>query len=91
MAQRNLGEIYSSEDEVPRDYPQAVRWLRAAAERNDPIAQFALGSLYAQGKGVEKDPVMQAHWTEKAAESGHALAQAYTAKITSLAKASPKT
>ena len=39
QAQRILGQKYLSGDGVPRDYPKALRWLRLAAEGNEPRAK----------------------------------------------------
>ena len=40
---------------LPVDYDQADVWLRKAAARNNPIAQFSLGIMYLKGYKYEKD------------------------------------
>ena len=40
---------------VPRDYSEAARWWRKAAEQGLAEAQFNLGVTYRQGEGVTKD------------------------------------
>lgn len=39
QAQRILGQKYLSGEGVPKDYPKALRWLRLAAEGNEPRAK----------------------------------------------------
>src|SRR6266540_288567 len=47
---------------VPRDYVEAVKWWRKAAEQNDPWAQNNLGVCYANGDGFGKDYVQTRKW-----------------------------
>ena len=35
-----------------KDYKEAVKWFRLAAEQGDAFAQFKLGGMYLMGKGV---------------------------------------
>ena len=58
-----------------KDYPEAVRWYRKAAEQGNASAQFNLGLMYAEGKGVAQDDREAVRWFRKAAEQGHAEAQ----------------
>lgn len=74
-AQYNLGMRYGAGTGVPKDYAEAARWLRKAADQGLARAQFNLGMLYANGQGVTKDAAEAATWVSKAAESGDAAAQ----------------
>ena len=58
-----------------KDYEQAARLFREAAEQGDAPAQEALGKMYARGEGVPQDFREAAHWLRKAAEQGRAFAQ----------------
>lgn len=55
---------------------KAEKWLRMAAERNHPAAQYFLGTMYINGiGGLSKDPQKRFYWNSKAAEQGFAPAQ----------------
>ena len=54
---------------------QALKWYRAAADRDHAAAQNMLGTLYLTGNGVERSPEKAEHWWRKAAEQGYAPAQ----------------
>ena len=75
VAQYNLGVCYRDGQGVDKDYVEAVKWYRKAAEQNVAEAQYSLGLCYANGRGVEKDDVEAARWTRKAAEQNLAQAQ----------------
>lgn len=60
---------------VKRDLAEAVKWIRQAAEANEPRAQFEMGSLYEYGTGVPADIAAAAGWYLKAAERGHVQGQ----------------
>jgi Sel1 repeat len=60
---------------VPRDYPEAVRWYRKAADQGYAKAQYDLGNMYSQGKGVPQDYAEAARWYRKAADQGDTRAQ----------------
>lgn len=70
-----LGIIYSSASDVPRDYAEAIRWFRMAAEQNLASAQLILGSMYYEGEGVPADHAEALRWFRLAAEQGDASAQ----------------
>ena len=73
----SLAEMYlGGEEEVPRDYPAAAKWLRIAAEGGHSGAQYSLGTLYAKGvEGVPQDVSSAVKWYRTAAERGHIEAQ----------------
>jgi len=60
---------------VRRNIAEGMRWIRMAAEENEPRAQFELGSLYELGTGLDVNMAAAANWYLKAAERGHANGQ----------------
>ena len=74
-AQYNLGVCYYNGIGVEKDYVEAVKWYRKAADQGRARAQSTLGVRYANGEGVEKDYVEAVKWFRKAAEQGNAAAQ----------------
>ena len=71
------GESYYFGIDVPRDYAEAVKWFRMAAELGYAKAQCFLGLCYARGQGVSQDWAQAVQWYRKAAEQGNADAQCY--------------
>ena len=55
MAQYNLGVMYYLGQGVPKDYQEAVQWLRKAAVQELAEAQYDLGVSYDKGKCVPND------------------------------------
>jgi TPR repeat protein len=53
---------------LKKDYAEAFKWYRAAAEQNDPFAQASLGLLYRFGKGVPKDSIQSYMWFQLAVD-----------------------
>jgi TPR repeat protein len=74
-AQYNLGLAYAGGKEVPRDYKQAVKWVRLAAEQGHAKAQYGLGNAYYKGQTVPQDYKEAVKWFRLAAEQGDATAQ----------------
>jgi tetratricopeptide (TPR) repeat protein len=60
---------------VKKDYANAVKWFRKAAEQNYGPAQGMFGYCYSSGQGVPKDYAMAVKWTRKAAEQNVPVAQ----------------
>ena len=58
-----------------KNYTEAIKCFREAAEQGLAISQYNLGVLYQYGEGVEKDETRAVDWYRKAAEQGHAKAQ----------------
>ena len=77
MAQYNLGVCYYKGDGVVKDYAEAVKLFRKAAEQNHAQAQCWLGFCYYKGDGVAKDEAEAVKWFRKAAEQNNADAQCY--------------
>ncbi|MBU6433918.1 MAG: sel1 repeat family protein, partial [Nitrospirae bacterium] len=73
-AQHNLGLMHAKGEGVPRDFKEAVRWYRLAAEQGEARDQGNLGLMYAKGKGVLQDYVLAHMWFNLAAEQGEKVA-----------------
>ena len=52
---------------MPKDYAEAVKWYRMAAEQGDVTAQYSLGVMYSSVKGVPQDYVQAHMWFNLAA------------------------
>jgi TPR repeat protein len=74
-AQYNLGMMYYLGLGIPRDYKEAIKWLRKAAELGNSKAQCVLGLMYYRGEGIPRDYKEAVRWYQKAAEQGNAIAQ----------------
>lgn len=61
-AQNNLGFMYAQGRGVAKDYGQALKWFRMAAEQSDSYAQFHLGIMHENGQGVAQDYVQAHMW-----------------------------
>jgi uncharacterized protein len=55
---------------IPRDYKQAARWFRAAADSGSAEAQNGLAVSYYKGLGVARDYPEAARWFWLAAQQG---------------------
>ena len=64
-----------SEHHDKKNYTEAVKWYRKAAEQGFADAQNSLGFCYENGEGVTKDILEAVKWYRKAAEQGFAKAQ----------------
>jgi TPR repeat protein len=60
---------------VKRDYAQAMKFWRKAADLGDAIAPFNIGAMYEDGWGVKRDYAEAVKWYLKAAGLGNAKAQ----------------
>jgi TPR repeat protein len=58
-----------------KDYVEAMRWFRQAADQGSPSAQTHVGYLYEKGLGVPQDYAEAMRWYRKAADRGSAVAQ----------------
>jgi TPR repeat protein len=58
-----------------KDYAEAMRLYRAAADQGNAQAQSNIGSLYENGLGVAQDYVEAGRWYRKAADQGNASSQ----------------
>ncbi len=57
--------------EGPRDYAEAARWYRKAADQGTGHAQVSLGEMYYRGQGVQQDYFGAVYWFRRAASQGH--------------------
>ncbi len=55
---------------MPRNYAEAAKWYRAAADLGMARAQYNLGYMHAKGRGVGQDYVLAHMWYSLAAGSG---------------------
>ena len=67
--------MYANGQGVVKDYVEAVKWYRKAADQGYAAAQFNLGVTYSDGRGVVKNEVEAVKWYRKAADQGNAKAQ----------------
>jgi uncharacterized RDD family membrane protein YckC len=80
-AQFRLGAMYEQGVGVPRDYIQALRWLRRSAAQGDALGQFGLGGMYEFGEGVPRDYDQALRCYRKSAAQGNSWAQFYLGDI----------
>ncbi len=72
----NIGyDYYNGTNGKQKDYSEAVKWYRKAAEQGDADAQNNLGDCYKNGWGVPQDYSEAVKWYRKAAEQGNVFAQ----------------
>jgi len=67
-AMRVLANAYLTGEGLPKDSIEGVKWLRRAAELNDPLSQLSLAILHDEGRGVPKDTYETAKWLKAAAD-----------------------
>ena len=74
----NLGYCFENGLGVTRDFNEALRWYRKAADLNEPMAMNNLGAWYEHGTGMSLgDDVKKAvEWYRKAAALGNENAKA---------------
>ena len=63
-----MGQYYALGHGVAKDYAEAVKWYRQAAEQNHAEAQLKLGNCFADGLGVARDYPEAVRWYRRAAE-----------------------
>jgi S1-C subfamily serine protease len=73
--QYQLGLYYFNGTSVAKDYLEAARWWRKAAEQDYAPAQYQFGLCYYAGYGVGRDYAESVKWWSKASERGNAPAQ----------------
>lgn len=80
LAQYYLGMMYMRGQGVERDYENAGRWFRRAAENHISQAQYKLGQFYMQGRGVPRDYEYAYAWFRTSAALRHKKADAAASK-----------
>src|ERR1700676_2702400 len=71
-SQVQIGLAYLTGDGVHKDDAEAVKWLRKAADQDNPVAERFLAEMYFKGRGVPADNSEAAKWLRLAAEQGDA-------------------
>ena len=69
------GDYFYGRNGKARNFAEAVKWYRKAAEQGNADAQFNLGYCYLTGQGVSQDYTKAVMLYRKAAEQGLAHAQ----------------
>src|SRR6185312_2003899 len=69
------GERYAKGIGVSRNYAEAAKYYRGAAQMGNPKAEYALGYMYRTGHGVPHDYNLAAKWFERAAAQGNSDAE----------------
>ena len=59
-----------------KDYVEAIKWFRKAAEQGHAKGQNSLGVMFERGYGVDEDKVEAKKWYRKSAEQGYEAAKA---------------
>ena len=72
---REKGDAYYYGRGVSKDYVEAMRLYRMAAEKGDAYAMYNLGWMYISGDGVSKDRTEATKWYRKAADKGNEYAK----------------
>lgn len=76
LAQFRLAQMYENgSGGAPRDPAQSFRWMRAAAEAGDIVAQFGTALYFDRGFGVAKNQAEALRWYKRSADAGYAVAQ----------------
>jgi len=70
-AQLWLANMYRRGYGVKRNYAEAARWYRAAAEQGEPSAMYNYAVHLRDGVGVTADAAEASRWFQRGAESGH--------------------
>jgi TPR repeat protein len=67
--------MYYYGEGVSRDYSEALRWFRRAADQGEANAECSLGSMTYHGRGVQQDDAVAANLFRRAADQGLARAE----------------
>jgi TPR repeat protein len=65
-----MGFMYNSGKGVKCNYPEAMRWLKLAAEQGDATALCHIGFMFEHGQGVDQDDARALVYYNKAARRG---------------------
>ena len=90
IAECNLASMYFRGEGLARDYFQAAKWFRSAAERGYAPAQENFAWMSYTGSGVPLDYGEAAKWTRAAAQQGFARAQLDLAYLFEKGKGVPR-
>jgi len=67
-----------------KDYAEALKWYKKAADQGNVDAQTRIGFMYSHGQGVKKDYVEAVKWFREASEQGNAPAQSHLGSMYAL-------
>jgi TPR repeat protein len=70
-----LGVMYCNGEGTLKDYKEAFKWFKKAAELGDADAMGMLGLMYFRGMGTPKNPQQAKYWIKKAYDAGNKNAQ----------------
>ena len=75
QSQKILGQLFLTGNTTPRNYAEARKWYKLAAENGDRESQSELAFLYFTGKGGDRNLEEAFYWYERSAAQGLAVAQ----------------
>ncbi len=75
QAQYNLGVMHGNGKGVAKDYSEAIKWWKLAADQGNDKAQYSLGLMYEKGKGVKQNLKTAKKWFQFASNQGLAKAK----------------
>ena len=75
--QYEMGEKYYYGKGVTKDFAEAAKWYRKAAESGFDRAQNTLGYMYQNGLGVPQDHAEAVKWLSRAVDQGNAAAMGW--------------
>jgi uncharacterized protein (TIGR02145 family) len=64
-----------------KDYQEAFRWYKKAAEQGDANGQYELAYCYLNGKGIKQNDKKFLEWLNKSAKNGYSGAQLVVGEI----------
>jgi hypothetical protein len=79
--QTKLGILYQDGEEVERNYKEAIKWFKKAADQGSRLAADKLSIMYYEGKGVDKDYEIASMWLEKSFQDASANQQYHLAEM----------
>lgn len=71
VAQLCLGELYLTGTGLIKNYEEAFRWFKCAADQGNIKAQVKLSSLFWKGVGTARNPAMSYAWLKIATLTGY--------------------
>ena len=90
FAEYALGVLYLRGEDVPKDIPQALEYLKRPAGQGNQFAQYRLGKMYLMGEDIPKDIPAALQFLTVAAEQGNQFAQYTLGKLYLMGKEVPK-
>ena len=68
----NLDSSDFGDSAASKDFTEAAKWYRKAAEYGKVVGQYALGVMYANGEGIPQDYIQAHKWLNLAASKAEA-------------------